>query len=373
MNDILKRVLTSVLLMVLCFSQLAFAEEDKLHVEARNAIAIDSESKMILYEKNSNDIVSIASTTKIMTSLVALNYGDLSKEIEISKNAASIRGSQVGYSSGEKISMEELLFGLMHKSGNDAAIAIAEGIAGSVEEFAKLMNEYAVSIGAKNSHFESPHGLDSQNHYSTAYDLAIITAAAKKIPKFNEIVRSKGVQASNKGFSRDYNNINKILHMLPGANGVKTGYTGQAGKCLVTSVNKEGRDIIIVTLNCPGRWKETQKIFNYVDKKYKYKKIAEKGEVLAKLKVHNSITPVEIFNDEDVIIPLDTKSRYEVICKKPTEPIYAPIEKGDEIGHIEVVKEGKIIYKKSLKAMNSVKKNNRIKIIIHDLKERQNF
>jgi serine-type D-Ala-D-Ala carboxypeptidase (penicillin-binding protein 5/6) len=334
LNDVLKRVITGVLLMVLCFPQVAFAEEDKIHVEARNAIAIDGESKMVLYEKNSNDIVSIASTTKIMTSLVALNYGDLSQKIEISKNAASIRGSQVGYSAGEKITMEELLFGLMHKSGNDAAIAIAEGTAGSVEEFSKLMNEYAMSIGAKNSHFESPHGLDSQNHYSTAYDLAIITAAAKRIPKFNEIVRSKGVQASNKGFTRDYHNINKILHTIPGANGVKTGYTGQAGKCLVTSVNKGGRDIIIVTLNCPGRWKETQKIFNYVNKKYEYKKIANKGEVLEKFKVQNSITPVEIFCDEDVIIPLDTKCRYEVVCKKPTEPIYAPIEKGDEIGHI---------------------------------------
>ncbi|WP_416173791.1 D-alanyl-D-alanine carboxypeptidase family protein, partial [Clostridium perfringens] len=143
-----------------------------LRVSARNAIAIDAETRQVLWDQNGYEIVPMASTTKILTSLVAINYGDLDKKVTISKNAASIRGSTVGYKAGEEVTMRELLFGLMFKSGNDAAIAIAEDIGGSVEKFSNIMNDFAKSLGAIDSHFESPHGLDSLKHYSSAYDLA---------------------------------------------------------------------------------------------------------------------------------------------------------------------------------------------------------
>lgn len=233
-------------------------------VNARCAIALDKESGTILFEQNAYELVPMASTTKILTSLIAIEQGDLDKKVTISKKAASIRGSTVGYKAGEEIALKELIFGLMFKSGNDAAIAIAEELGGSIEGFAEIMNHYARGIGILDSHFESPHGLDSSNHYSSAYDLAILTAKGMDYDLFREIVGSKQISKDKYNFTRDYNNINKILWKIPGANGVKTGYTGQAGKCLVSSINNDGKDVIIVVLNCPDRWNVTDKIYNHV-------------------------------------------------------------------------------------------------------------
>ena len=244
---------------------------NSIRVSARNAIALDSKTKQVLFEQNADEIVPMASTTKILTALVAITHGDLDREVTISKNAASIRGSKVGYVAGEKIRLRELLYGLMYKSGNDAAIAIAEDIGGSIEGFSKIMNDYALSLGLINSHFESPHGLDSSKHYTCAYDLALLTTKAMENELFCQICGTKSITRDVSNFTRDYNNINKILYKIPGANGVKTGYTGQAGKCLVSSVKHEGRNIIIVVLNCSDRWNMTEKIYKYVADNYCFK------------------------------------------------------------------------------------------------------
>ena len=244
---------------------------NSIRVSARNAIALDSKTKQVLFEQNADEIVPMASTTKILTALVAITHGNLDREVTISKNAASIRGSKVGYVAGEKIRLRELLYGLMYKSGNDAAIAIAEDIGGSIEGFSKIMNDYAISLGLINSHFESPHGLDSPKHYTCAYDLALLTTKAMESELFCQICGTKSITKDTSNFTRDYNNINKILYKIPGANGVKTGYTGQAGKCLVSSVKHEGRNIIIVVLNCSDRWNVTEKIYKYVADNYCFK------------------------------------------------------------------------------------------------------
>jgi len=244
---------------------------NSIRVSARNAIALDSKTKQVLFEQNADEIVPMASTTKILTALVAITHGDLDREVTISKNAASIRGSKVGYVAGEKIRLRELLYGLMYKSGNDAAIAIAEDIGGSIEGFAKIMNDYAISLGLINSHFESPHGLDSPKHYTCAYDLALLTTKAMESDLFCQICGTKSITRDTSNFTRDYNNINKILYKIPEANGVKTGYTGQAGKCLVSSVKHEGRNIIIVVLNCSDRWNVTEKIYKYITDNYCFK------------------------------------------------------------------------------------------------------
>ncbi|WP_156627599.1 D-alanyl-D-alanine carboxypeptidase [Clostridium tertium] len=235
-----------------------------LRVSARNAIALDAKTMEVLWDQNGYEIVPMASTTKILTCLIAINYGDLDRKVTISKNAASIRGSTVGFRPGEEVSMRELLFGLMFRSGNDAAIAIAEDIGGSIEGFSNIMNDFAKSVGILDSHFESPHGLDSAKHYSSAYDLAILTSKAMEYPEFRECVGEKTISKDKYNFTRDYSNINKILYRIPEANGVKTGYTGGAGKCLVSSVNHNGRNIIIVVLNCVDRWNVTENIYNYV-------------------------------------------------------------------------------------------------------------
>lgn len=239
-------------------------DSKNFRVNARCAIALDKESGTILYEQNAYEIVPMASTTKILTALIAIEQGNLDKKVTISKKAASIRGSTVGYKVNEEITLRELIFGLMFKSGNDAAIAIAEELGKSTEGFAEIMNHYARGIGILDSHFESPHGLDSSQHYSSAYDLALLTAKGMDYELFREIVGSKQISKEKYNFTRDYNNINKILWRIPGANGVKTGYTGQAGKCLVSSVNNNGKDIIIVVLNCPDRWNVTEEIYKHV-------------------------------------------------------------------------------------------------------------
>lgn len=271
-------------------------------LNARAAIVIDAKTHRILFDKNARDILPMASTTKILTSLVAIKYGNLDQKFKISSNATCIRGSKVGYKKDEEISLRELIYGLMFKSGNDAAIAIAEGVAGSVEEFCELMNEYAKEIGILDSHFESPHGLDSQNHYSTAYDLAILTSKSKQIPFFNELSKTKAY--SDCGFSRAYQNINKILYMVPQATGTKTGYTGQAGKCLVSSFNMGyNNEIIVVVLNCTPRWKSSEWLYKYAKEHYNYHQLYTANSVVINETLENGIKIEGIIN-EDIIVPI---------------------------------------------------------------------
>ncbi|MBW9147528.1 D-alanyl-D-alanine carboxypeptidase [Clostridium sp. CM028] len=341
------------------FVENVFAED--LYVNAISAIAIDADSKIVLYEKNAYTPIEIASTTKILTALVAIKCGDLNKKIIVSEKAASIRGSEIGLKKGEEVTLKELLYGLLLRSGNDAAIAIAEGISGSVDEFSKLMNEYALEIGLLNSNFESPHGLDSANHYSTAYDLALVTAKAKEIKFFNDIVGSKDVDGKQNNFTRSYHNINKILYLLPNSTGVKTGSTGKAGKCLVTSVKIQNRDVIIITLNCTPRWKETEKISKYVEKNYEYKKIISKNDILEHLSIKDGVGNVEIVSKRDIIIPVKNNQKIEFKIRKPLNEIYAPIHEGEEVGRIDVYANNKLLFTEALVAKNSIKKKNKVR------------
>ena len=336
-----------------------FAQD--LYVNAISAIAIDADSKIVLYEKNAYTPIEIASTTKIITALVAIKCGDLNKKIIVSEKAASIRGSEIGLKKGEEVTLKELLYGLLLRSGNDAAIAIAEGISGSVDEFSKLMNEYALEIGLLNSNFESPHGLDSANHYSTAYDLALVTAKAKEIKFFNDIVGSKDVDGKQNNFTRSYHNINKILYLLPNSTGVKTGSTGKAGKCLVTSVKIQNRDVIIITLNCTPRWKETEKINKYVEKNYEYKKLISKNDILEHISIKNGMGNVKIVSKRDIIIPVKNNQKIEVKIRKPLNEIYAPIHEGEEVGRIDVYANNKLLFKEALVAKNSIEKKNKVR------------
>ncbi|MCB2355397.1 D-alanyl-D-alanine carboxypeptidase family protein [Clostridium estertheticum] len=355
--------------LVLLFSTLVqTVHAEDLYVNAISAIALDCDSKVVLYEKNAYTPIEIASTTKIITALVAIKCGDLNKKIIISKKAATIRGSEIGLKEGEEITLKELLYGLLMRSGNDAAIAIAEGVSGSVDEFLKLMNEYALEIGLLNSNFESPHGLDSSNHYSTAYDLALITAKAKEVKIFNDIVGSKDIIANDYDFSRSYHNINKILSILPNSTGVKTGFTGKAGKCLVTSVKIQNRDIIIITLNCTPRWKETEKINNYIEKTYKYKKVVSKGDILGKIILKNGDSNVEIVSKKDIIIPVKNDQKIEIKVKKPLYEVYAPVHQGEKIGRLDVYANNKLLLTESLVSKSSAYSKTNFRFIFNKIK-----
>ncbi|SHE98733.1 D-alanyl-D-alanine carboxypeptidase family protein [Clostridium fallax] len=269
-----------ILIFFICINSTKVLAKDLVY-DAKYVLALDGDSKQILFEKNGHNIVPMASTTKILTSYIALNCTDLNENFKVSKNAQYVRGSKVGLKADENITSEELTYGLMFKSGNDAAVALAEGIAYSEENFADLMNHFSHSMGFIDSNFETVHGLDSQNHYTTCYDLAMLTAKAMENETFSKIVSSKEI--TKEGFNRSYNNINKILWRIPEANGVKTGYTGQAGKCLVTSVNYGGRNIIIVVLNSEKRWEVTERVFNYLKENYDFNTVDLKDLNIKKL------------------------------------------------------------------------------------------
>lgn len=320
----------------------------KLRVTAHNAIAIDAETREVLFDQKGYEVVPMASTTKILTSLVAISYGDLDRKVTISKNSSSIRGSTVGYRAGEEIAMRELLFGLMFKSGNDAAIAIAEDIGGTVENFANIMNDFARSFGLLNSHFESPHGLDSAKHYSSAYDLAILTSKAMENEIFREICGEKTISKDKYNFTRDYNNINKILWQIPGANGVKTGYTGQAGKCLVSSVNYEGRNIIMVVLDCPDRWNQTAKIFKEVTDTHTFQKTTVKDLV----NKEGYMELGSLIEDEDFTYGYKDNDEVEIEVFKPIDDI----KEGDILGKITLIEKDKEKLKKALISAKNISK-----------------
>jgi len=311
-----------------------------IRVDAVSAIAIDSATGTILFDQNAHKVIPMASTTKIITALVTLQYGDIDRVVEISKNAASIRGSKVGYKAGDKVTIRELLYGLMLKSGNDCAIAIAEGTSGTVEKFCEVMNEFAVSIGLLDSHFESPHGLDSNSHYSSAYDLAIATKKAKEIEEFNKIVSTKLISGEEGiEFTKQFNNINKLLYSEPNCTGVKTGYTGQAGKCLVSSFKLEKNEIIAVTLNCVPRWKESQRIYEYVKDNYEYKKIIEAGEVIGDIKVKGKERGIPLVAEEDLIFPVRKEEKIVKDIVIPNYELTTPIRTTDDIGILTITNE----------------------------------
>ena len=308
-----------------------------LAVSAQYACVIDAQTGRVLYEKNAYSPHSMASTTKIMTALVALENSDLNDTVTVSKNAAGVEGTSLYLKTGEKISMEDLLYGLMLQSGNDAAIAIAEHIAGSTEEFALLMTSRAKNIGAKNTVFKNPNGLDEDGHCTTAYDLALITQQALKNDTFAKIVASKSKTIKNG--TQTVTNHNKMLSMYPGCVGVKTGFTKKTGRCLVTAAEREGIKVIAVTLNAPNDWNDHKNMLNYAFEN------TVRFPLLAAGMTVNSVTvkdaeqrTLELAAARDFYLSEDKNSKFQnahISCKLP-HSVTAPVKKGEEIGRAEI-------------------------------------
>ena len=245
------------------------AEEPKLN--AKIGLIFDRASKTILYEKNGLKQVPMASTTKIMTAIVVLENADLTDVVTIDKKAAGTGGSRLGLKVNDKITVHDLLYGLMLKSGNDTAVALAIHVGGSVEGFAEMMNQTAKEMGWNNSHFVTPHGLDAQGHYTTAYELACMADYALQNPKFKEIVSTKTYTVTLNGRPQVISNTNELLGVLDGVYGVKTGFTNGANRCLVTACKRGDLDIITVVLGADTKKIRTQdsiKLIEYIHKNY---------------------------------------------------------------------------------------------------------
>ncbi|HPC99763.1 MAG TPA: D-alanyl-D-alanine carboxypeptidase family protein [Acetivibrio sp.] len=328
---------------------------DLPQIEAGAAIVIDADSGRVLYEKNAYSRRAIASTTKIMTAIVALENGNLDDTVKVSKRASSIWGSTIKLREGEELTLRELMYGMMLKSGNDAALAVAEHIGGTVENFVKMMNDKAKELGLTNTSFKTPHGLDADGHYSTAYELAVLTQYALKNPVFSKIVSTQNISIGN----RNLYSTNEMLSLYPGADGVKTGYTGKAGRCLVTSAKRDGFRLISVVLFCSSRAKRAEsskKILDYAFSNYKPYELVKPnqklGEVDVKRGLKNNVSVVSI---EGIKIPLSEKEK-EALKTEITlnNPVSSPVHMGVEVGTISFYVEGKLYAQAGIKTAESV-------------------
>ncbi|WP_334314208.1 D-alanyl-D-alanine carboxypeptidase family protein [Aneurinibacillus sp. Ricciae_BoGa-3] len=234
-------------------------------ISAQTAALIDVKSGRILASKDGGKRMRIASLTKIMTAIVAIEEGNIQDVVTTPPNAVGTEGSSIYLKNGERMKLEDLLYGLMLRSGNDAAVAIAQHVGGSMEGFVKLMNEKAEYIGMQSTHFMNPHGLDNPDHYSTAEDMAKLTAYALRNPEFQKIVSTqvKTISWEGESWARKLLNKNKMLRLYEGADGVKTGYTKLARRCLASSATRNGQQLAIVTLNAPNDWDDSMKWMDF--------------------------------------------------------------------------------------------------------------
>ena len=238
---------------------------DNINLSSRYCLVLERSTNTILFEKNGFEKTPMASTTKIMTAIIALENSSLDDIVQISSKAAHTGGSTLGIHSNTQISMESLLYGLLLRSGNDCAVAIAEHIGGNLEGFAILMNQKSKELGLRNTNFVTPHGLDSNNHYTTAYDLAILTNYALQNNMFLKIVETKTCTISIGNNLRTLTNTNELLGYTPGVYGVKTGFTNNAGRCLVSACNRDNLDIIVVVLGADTKKQRTIDSINLIN------------------------------------------------------------------------------------------------------------
>ncbi|WP_169081855.1 D-alanyl-D-alanine carboxypeptidase family protein [Paenibacillus sp. PL91] len=259
------------------------ANPSPLHTNARASALIDVESGRLLYSSNGDKSMRIASLTKIMTAIVAIDHGKLTDMVKTSKRAVGKEGSSIYLQLGEEMSLLNMLYGLMLRSGNDAATAIAEHVGGSEEGFVHLMNEKATFLGLKQTQFKNPHGLDEDGHFSSANDLAKLTAYALKNDVFAEIVSTKVKKVPNphEKWEYSYTNKNKMLTMYEGADGVKTGYTKKSLRCLVSSATRHGQQLAAVTINDSDDWSDHRKMLDWGFGHYPLQEIATKGQSIA--------------------------------------------------------------------------------------------
>lgn len=313
---------------------------NSLAISARSAVVLDAASGRVLFEHNARTKRGMASTTKIMTALCAIEHGDLEKTVIISNTASGVEGSSMYLAAGEKLKLSDLVYGLMLVSGNDAATAIAENVSGSTEKFAELMNKKAMEIGAFDTSFTNPHGLSDDNHYTTAYDLAKITAYAMKNPMFCEVVstKSKKLPQNEGGYPRLLVNHNKFLNMYEGCIGVKTGFTKATGRCLVTSVEKNGLRLVCVTLNDPDDWSDHKTMYDNAYSAFSSYKLKNSGDIITTASVSRGEMPtVELICQKDVYIPITSGEETQIeIDAQPFEELTAPIKAGDILGTLTV-------------------------------------
>ncbi|MEE0968311.1 MAG: D-alanyl-D-alanine carboxypeptidase family protein [Clostridia bacterium] len=327
-------------------------------VSAESAALINLENGDVYFAKNASARLPMASTTKIMTALVALENSEIDDTVIIDRRAVGVEGSSVYLTEGELLTMENLLYALLLASANDAAAAIAIEVGGSIEGFAQLMNEKAKDLGLENTHFENPHGLDSEEHYTSALDLAKITAAAMKNESFAKIVSTYKSTIPCNGGSRVLINHNKLLRSYDGAVGVKTGFTKRSGRCLVSAAERNGMTLIAVTINAPDDWNDHREMLDGGFNAYHKVKVTGKGEYIINIPVIGGTDETVLCSNANEISAVLPSSVSTDMCKLTLEAprmLYTPVKEGDIIGKLVCYENGKVIGESEIKAEYSVK------------------
>ena len=329
----MKRILSFLFALLLCLppiTALAVAEnEAPTSLSAECAALLEADGKRLLYGKNADKRHAMASTTKIMTALVALRHMSLSTVITVPKEAVGVEGSSVYLKEGERYTLEALLYALLLQSANDAAEVIAYAVAGGISQFADLMNEEATALGLNDTHFANPHGLDAEDHYTTARELALLTCEALEDSDLAAIVASRRyVFASVDGSNpRTLINHNKLLVLYDGAIGVKTGYTKRCGRCLASAAERDGLRLVAVTLDAPSDWNDHRLLLDYGFSTYESRLLAPAGTLTVSLPLFNQEGTARAHNRDDIRFVLrrdaETPTPSFEVLPFPTAPLFA--------------------------------------------------
>lgn len=324
-----------------------------VNCSAKSAILMEADSGAIVYEKNAYEMLPMASTTKIMTAIVAIESCDLDKFVEITADAVGIEGSSLYLKEGERYTMRDLIYGLMLQSANDAAVAIAIDCAGSIEGFADLMNRKANELGLSNTHFMNPNGLDSEGHYTTAFDLARIAIYGLKNPEFAKIVSTKQYKIGDKVVV----NHNKLLRIYDGCVGVKTGFTKKSGRCLVSAAERDGVKLVCVTLADGDDWGDHTSLLDFGFTQYKNVEICKAGRLNYELPCTGGVKDTfNVSNKEGLRLTLKTDSS-QVKCIVETKGkslLFCPINKGDLVADAVFYMDNKVVGRVPLYASETV-------------------
>lgn len=364
----LKKLTAIILLMINLLSAFSAAAAYDITPSAKSAVMIDASSGAVLYSKNPDERLGMASTTKIMTGILALEYGNMNDVYTVSPTGEWVEGSSIYLNPNEKITMETLLYGLLLKSGNDAAVAIANHISGSEQAFVKLMNDKALELGLENTRFANPHGLYAEDHYTTAYELAKLAAYAMQNPVFAQIVNT--TQYKEKPIEdrdgRVINNANKLISMYAEADGIKPGFTPETGRTLVGSASKNGVRVITVTLDCSDDWTEHKAMFDYAFNNFEQKTIFKKGDSVGTYRVKNgNYNEVGVIIDKDVtmLVGKNGTGKYEI--EMESEYLTAPVTEGQTVGSAKICFDSGEVHEVSLIANSDVpvREKNFFKII----------
>ncbi len=339
---------------VLCFSPLPASAADPVSVSAEAAVLMaDGE---VIWSKNADERLPMASTTKIMTALVAIEQGEISKEVAVNGVACGVEGSSVYLTEGEILTLEDLLYAVMLESANDAAAAIACEIGGSIEHFAEMMNETAEKIGLSDTHFMNPHGLDDPEHYTTARDLARLTNYALQNETFSKIVSTykKTIPLRGDEGVRLLLNHNRLLKQYDDVIGVKTGFTKRSGRCLVSAARRDGMTVVAVTLNAPDDWRDHRLMQEYGFSRYSLRTLAEEGQIPVKIACPTAPNGELILTNTDAFrmcLPKDAEVTHSV---EAPHYVFPPVSEGDVIGRVVFSANGKEIGSLPLAAADSV-------------------